>query len=433
MKMRFHGFFLSTAFAILPGLASGAQYQVPRVLPPGVFLKSAATTDNNRVKCVFTDGITYEVKDRSDCFKTAVAQAAKSEKPQALPANTTPLRPIASTRTLPPYPRTSVEMNEQGTTLAEVHITTKGDVDRCIIVSSSSSQTLDETFCEHVQKYWRWQSPTSQGQPIAVSTRVSMKWELKEAPEPALENKSNFSSSNNSSSQVAPWAHSPRVMPRGVSLKSATTTPNSRIKCTFSDGVVHEVQNRNDCFKTADTQFGSVTQQPQKSLADFKEQCIAYGYKSGTPAAAECVMKLDLAQQQENRLSAEREMSRRNSANLAQAEAELRRKQIEAAEASAEDSRRRTEAMVQQMKEARDRQSRRSSSCSYEMGRVLLMPMTGAQQSDRYSLAARARRNCEEGLPPPAELTAPPPTYGPGHMTCKPSAFGDRLNCSPGY
>jgi hypothetical protein len=61
------------------------------------------------------------------------------------------------------------------------------------------------------------------------------------------------------------------------------------------------------------------------------------------------------------------------------------------------------------------------------------MPMTGAQQSHRYSLAARAQRNCEEGLPPPAELTAPPRTYGPGHMTCKPSAFGDRLDCSPGY
>lgn len=74
-----------------------------------------------------------------------------------------------------------------------------------------------------------------------------------------------------------------------------------------------------------------------------------------------------------------------------------------------------------------------SGECLIEMGRVLSMPMTAGQQSERFALANSAQRNCERGLPPPAALTAPPPTSAPGHMTCKPSAFGDRLDCRPGY
>ena len=35
------------------------------------------------------------------------------------------------THTLPPYPPISVRLNESGTTLMEVHITTEGNVDDC--------------------------------------------------------------------------------------------------------------------------------------------------------------------------------------------------------------------------------------------------------------------------------------------------------------
>src|SRR5579872_4805284 len=54
------------------------------------------------------------------------------------PAND-PLRPIARTHILPPYPQISRRLNEQGTTLMEVAISTQGDVSACSIVSSSSS------------------------------------------------------------------------------------------------------------------------------------------------------------------------------------------------------------------------------------------------------------------------------------------------------
>ncbi|MBA2590566.1 MAG: energy transducer TonB [Alphaproteobacteria bacterium] len=85
------------------------------------------------------------------------------------------------THTLPPYPPISVRLNEAGTTLMEVHITAEGNVDDCKVVTSSSSERLDAAACDHMKRVWRWQPPTNQGQPTAVSTRVSIKWDLKDA------------------------------------------------------------------------------------------------------------------------------------------------------------------------------------------------------------------------------------------------------------
>jgi protein TonB len=96
-------------------------------------------------------------------------------------ASSDPLRPIARTRTLPPYPPISVRLNESGTTLMEVHITTEGNVDDCKVVKTSGSERLDTAACDHVKRVWRWQPPTNQGQPVAVSTRVSVTWDLKDA------------------------------------------------------------------------------------------------------------------------------------------------------------------------------------------------------------------------------------------------------------
>jgi len=101
--------------------------------------------------------------------------------PKAVVASSDPLKPIGRTHTLPPYPPISVRLNESGTTLMEVHITTEGNVDDCKIVTSSSSERLDNAACEYVKRVWRWQPPTNQGAPVAVSTRVSVKWDLKDA------------------------------------------------------------------------------------------------------------------------------------------------------------------------------------------------------------------------------------------------------------
>src|SRR5471032_1677482 len=97
------------------------------------------------------------------------------EPPPKSVASSDPLRPIMRTHTLPPYPPILVRLNEQGTTLMEVHITTEGNVDDCKVVQTSSSERLDSAACDYVKRAWRWQPPTNQGTPTAVSTRVSVK------------------------------------------------------------------------------------------------------------------------------------------------------------------------------------------------------------------------------------------------------------------
>lgn len=101
--------------------------------------------------------------------------------PAAPRISDTVLKPVMRTHTLPPYPPISVRLNESGTTLMEVHITTEGNVDECKIVTSSSSDRLDQAACDFVKSRWRWQPPTSQGQPVDARTRVSVKWDLKDA------------------------------------------------------------------------------------------------------------------------------------------------------------------------------------------------------------------------------------------------------------
>jgi protein TonB len=112
---------------------------------------------------------------------TTVAKPPPAPPPKAAVASSDPLRPVMRTHTLPPYPPISVRLNEQGTTLMEVHITTEGSVDDCKVVQTSSSDRLDQAACDYVKTRWRWQPPTNQGTPTAVSTRVSVKWDLRDA------------------------------------------------------------------------------------------------------------------------------------------------------------------------------------------------------------------------------------------------------------
>ena len=101
--------------------------------------------------------------------------------PRVAAPSSDPLKPIMRTHSIPPYPPISVRLNESGTTLMEVHITTEGNVDDCKILQTSSSDRLDTAACEYVKRVWRWQPPTNAGAPVAVSTRVSVKWDLKDA------------------------------------------------------------------------------------------------------------------------------------------------------------------------------------------------------------------------------------------------------------
>src|SRR5690349_13234008 len=98
-----------------------------------------------------------EIKATVDTAKEKPKAPPPPAPPAARPVATgDPLTPIMRTHTIPPYPPISVRLNESGTTLMEVHITTEGNVDDCKILNSSSSERLDTAACDYVKRVWRW-------------------------------------------------------------------------------------------------------------------------------------------------------------------------------------------------------------------------------------------------------------------------------------
>src|ERR1700753_330861 len=80
------------------------------------------------------------------------APPAPPPPPKAAPvAASDPLRAIQRTHTQPPYPAISVRLNESGTSLIEVQLTTAGHVDACKVVTGSGSERLDNAACDHVK------------------------------------------------------------------------------------------------------------------------------------------------------------------------------------------------------------------------------------------------------------------------------------------
>ena len=93
-----------------------------------------------------------------------------------------PLRPIVTTHKIPPYPELSVMTNEEGTSLLTVAIGADGVPTDVQIANSSGSLRLDEAARDYVKASWRWNPPTVSCKPVAVLTRVSIKWDLRDAP-----------------------------------------------------------------------------------------------------------------------------------------------------------------------------------------------------------------------------------------------------------
>ena len=107
------------------------------------------------------------------------AALAADTKPCSAPNQT--LRPIMATHTLPPYPAMSVMTSEQGRTLVDVDIGADGVPTGAKVFQSSGSARLDDAAVEHVKNVWRWNAPIVSCQPVAVSTRVSILWDLRDA------------------------------------------------------------------------------------------------------------------------------------------------------------------------------------------------------------------------------------------------------------
>ena len=91
------------------------------------------------------------------------------------------LRPIMATHTIPPYPQVSVMTDEQGVVLLDVVIGTDGVPSDVQIANSSGSLRLDEAARDFVMSNWKWQPPLNDCKPVAAKTRVSIKWDIKDA------------------------------------------------------------------------------------------------------------------------------------------------------------------------------------------------------------------------------------------------------------
>ncbi len=91
------------------------------------------------------------------------------------------LRPIMATHTMPPYPQMSVMTKEEGVTLLDVAIGADGVPTAATVHTSSGSVRLDEAAAAHVKENWRWVAPTLNCKPMAVTTRISVAWRLRDA------------------------------------------------------------------------------------------------------------------------------------------------------------------------------------------------------------------------------------------------------------
>ena len=115
----------------------------------------------------------------------AVAQTQVPKATGAYPStnkNPVMLRPIMETHQIPPYPKESLNLKEEGRVLVEVTIGTDGTVSQAVVVKPSGHQRLDVAAANFVKGYWRWQPATRAGKPVVTNTRVSVLFKL--APKP---------------------------------------------------------------------------------------------------------------------------------------------------------------------------------------------------------------------------------------------------------
>jgi protein TonB len=111
----------------------------------------------------------------------AVQQTTPTPPPPPAPPQPAPtqLTAIARTHTLPPYPDLSRKLSEQGSVVLEVTIDTGGNCTDATVQTSSGSQRLDDAAVQWVKARWRWNPPTTNGQPSSARTLVKVTFNLK--------------------------------------------------------------------------------------------------------------------------------------------------------------------------------------------------------------------------------------------------------------
>jgi TonB family protein len=112
-----------------------------------------------------------------------VAASVAMAAPASRGKDATDIRPIQETHTVPPYPKESIHLKEEGRVLLAVTIGTDGAVSHASVFKPSGHQRLDVAAAQYVKSHWRWQPATRAGKPVTTNTRVSVLFKL--APKPA--------------------------------------------------------------------------------------------------------------------------------------------------------------------------------------------------------------------------------------------------------
>lgn len=76
------------------------------------------------------------------------------------------------------YPPASLRAEEQGRAVITVSISTAGRVDGCSVTTSSGFPKLDEKSCQLASRRFRFKPALQNGQPIASSKVMPIKWQI---------------------------------------------------------------------------------------------------------------------------------------------------------------------------------------------------------------------------------------------------------------
>ena len=114
--------------------------------------------------------------------KDARVETAQMKPPVPRGKNATDIRPIQKTRSLPPYPKESIRLKEEGTVTLAVTVGTNGAVSQASVFKPSGHPRLDVAAAEYVKSHWRWHPATRAGKPVTTNTRVAVHFKL--APRP---------------------------------------------------------------------------------------------------------------------------------------------------------------------------------------------------------------------------------------------------------
>lgn len=97
-------------------------------------------------------------------------------KPAPIPP--TPVRAVASTHTIPPYPPVSRRLGEDGAVLLALEVGADGRVQNATVMDSSGHHRLDEAAVAWVKTHWRYHPATRDGHAIAARTTVRIVFNL---------------------------------------------------------------------------------------------------------------------------------------------------------------------------------------------------------------------------------------------------------------